>query len=100
MAMPDLVVCSLFVTPSADLHARVVWGLGVRNPRLPDWAVHLFMAWIFAARCSNALASEPRPVIRYKPARFSRIVATSGCSGPKAFSVITSERLKSGSALA
>ncbi len=61
---------------------------------------HLFTARIFAARCSNSSAAERRFVARYKSARFSRLTATSGWSGPRAFSMIASERLKSGSALA
>ena len=54
---------------------------------------HLLIARIFAARCCNASASAFRFVARYKAARFSRLVATLGWSGPSAFSRIASARL-------
>ncbi len=54
---------------------------------------HLLIARICAARCSKTSASAVRFVARYKPARFSRLVATLGWLGPSAFSEIDSARL-------
>ena len=56
-------------------------------------AFNRLMARMRAARCSNSLASPSRLVARYRTAKFSRLVATEGWSGPRAFSQIASELL-------
>ena len=47
-----------------------------------------------AARASSSPASFSRSVARYNRAKTSRFAATSGWSGPRAFSLMASERLK------
>ncbi len=61
---------------------------------------HRLIARMIFARASSFSASAHRFVARYNSARFSRLTATSGWSGPNAFSLMARERLKSGSALA
>ncbi len=58
------------------------------------------LARIALARASISAASASRPVLRYKLAQFSKLWATSGLSGPKAFFAIARARLYKGSASA
>ena len=54
---------------------------------------HHLMARILRARASSFSASASRFVARYSAAKLSKLVATLGCSGPRTFSQIASERL-------
>ena len=56
------------------------------------------LARIALARASIFAARSLRPVFLNVTAKFSRVAATSGCSGPRAFSRIASARFQSGSA--
>ncbi len=55
--------------------------------------LYRWIARIRAARFSSVSASSSRFIARYSLAEFSRHVATSGWSGPHAFSMIASSRL-------
>ncbi len=59
----------------------------------PDGAAYLVFVRIALARASILSASLVRAVSRSCAAWFSKLMATSGCSGPRAFSLIVSERL-------
>src|SRR5881296_2212610 len=56
------------------------------------------LALMIRARASMPCATTALFVLRRKPAKFSRTGATSGCSGPSAFSRIASARRYRGSA--
>src|SRR5262249_32941325 len=59
---------------------------------------HLALPRITSDRWDNGSASAYRPWSRYNSAKLFSEVATSGWSGPKAFSRITSDRWYNGSA--
>src|SRR5207245_1371799 len=63
-------------------------------------AISARLALMIRARASMSCAAAALFVLRRKPAKFSRTGATSGCSGPSAFSRMASARRYRGSACA
>ena len=64
----------------------------LRESMRPQPAPDIYFPRIDDARRSIPFASSTRPNVRSNPAKFSRVVATSGWSGPRAFSEMARSR--------